>query len=200
MAIVYVNNLQRSFDANFNKVPKCGCCGGFIAKDPTSRFVLGQGDMIHLSTPPYNGSLGLKAAIDGNMEEEEENRGVWLNYSDINKGDIQYYVNTEFVNPFTRFFDDKNNLDFKQVLPDGTIEYSRQRVVPIQKASSFDSRFDQELLANRDPRIEHPNFLVSTTSNQPNQEFVDSQNQREDIQALQLRTVVRHEFTPAFLF
>ncbi len=34
----------------------------------------------------------------------------------------------------------------------------------------------------------------------PNQWFVDTQNQREDVQALQMRTIIRQNYAPAQLF
>lgn len=240
--IIYINDLRANIDPGFIRTPT-----GYVADDSTSRFILGLGDKMHLSTPPLTaGEFGrIRSSIEGTDEEwgnrtlgngdwtsspeseREEpyvnsSRTIYRTYSDVDKGQIQYYVDTDFVNPFQPFFKDNNHLNFKEVLPDRTIEYTRQATVPIQRDTSLDPVYDEKLekLENSslysgysghgsnfgkirpyvtsfeaDEARLGPNKLYN-----PNQWFVDTQNQREDIQALQMRTMIRHNYAPAQLF
>lgn len=210
--IIYINDLRSNRDSDFTKTPI-----GYVANDSTSRPILGLGDKLELDVPPLtSGDFGnIRASIEGTNEfsdiESSENKTVYHNYSDVDKGQIQYYVDTNFVNPFQPFFKDNNHIVMKQIMPDRTIEYTRQAIVPIQKDTSLDPVYDQQLLKLENPSRYSgypmgkgylqfsagearmgPNKLYN-----PNQWFVDTQNQREDVQALQMRTIIRQNYAPA---
>jgi hypothetical protein len=211
--IIFINDLRANQDPGFIKTPI-----GYVADDSTSRPILGMGDMLELDKPPLTaGDFGnIRASIEGTDEfnYEKDHDSIYNHYSDIDKGQVQYYIDTNFVNPFQPFFKDNNHLSFKQIMPDRTIEYTRQPIVPIQRDTSLNPLYDERLLKLENPSLYGgspmgkgglnftsaearmgPNNLYN-----PNQWFVDSQNQREDIQALQMRTIIRHNYAPAQLF
>ena len=83
-------------------------------------------------------------------------------------------MDTFFDNPFNQVYEkDDDAITFKQVSDDGTIEYTRQPLLPIPY-------YGRTML--------YPQW------------FVDTQNQRKDIQALEMRTIVRQDYTPYTLF
>jgi hypothetical protein len=229
--IIYINDLRPNRDPEFIRTPI-----GYVANDSTSRPILGMGDKLQLDIPPLTaGDFGrIRSSIEGIDEfswqqrdpshpdlefPEISNRSIY-NYSDIDKGQIQYYIDTDFVNPFQPFFKDNNHLSFKEILPDRTIEYTRQAIVPIQRDTSLDPVYDQKLLRLENASIYSGSPMGKTFGRNeggmqfsaaearmgpnelynPNQWFVDTQNQREDVQALQMRTMIRHNYAPAQLF
>lgn len=223
MALIYLNDLSSNLDPGFIKTPL-----GFVADDSTSRPILGLGDKLNLDSPPLTaGDFGrLRSSIEGYDEFNTGRIGktIYRNYSEIDKGQIQYYIDTDFINPFTPFFKDTNHLSFKQQSRDRTIEYTREPIIPIQKNTSFNQVYGARLMKLENPAIysgspmgpapargnggeigglqfkAQEGRMGPNALDNPNQWFVDTQNQREDVQALQMRTMIRNNYAPAQLF
>ncbi|CCV02561.1 hypothetical protein IIV31_189R [Armadillidium vulgare iridescent virus] len=220
--IIYINDLRPNLDPTFIRTPV-----GFVADDSTSRPVLGLGQKLELDMPPLTaGEYGrIRASIEGTGEYDDVQEGigtssVYNHYSNIDKGQIQYYMDTDFINPFQPFFKDTNHISTKQILPDRTIEYLRQPIVPISRSSSLNPVYDEQLQKLENPYLNHGFPLgkgplqygsafvrmgeseggIFNKLNSPNQWVVDTQNQREDIQALQMRTMIRQNYTPAEMY
>lgn len=168
-----LNDFSDFNDKGFTSFVNPGGGVRYIANDSTANFILGMGSKRRLDKPPYITTQCLKDNINFIPRDEEEQRSNGpLCYSDVKTGYIQYYIDTDFVNPFNQIFP-HNALTFKQISDDNTIEYTRQPYVPISYQQS--------------PK-------------ETNQWFHDTQNQREDIQALKMRTIIRHNYTPSKLF
>ncbi len=75
-----------------------------------------MGDKLELDVPPLtSGDFGnIRASIEGTNEfsdiESSENKTVYHNYSDVDKGSNTILVDTNFVNPFLTFFKDNNHI------------------------------------------------------------------------------------------
>lgn len=161
--ITNLNKFNR--DSNFTKTS----ARSYTANDSTSRFVLGLGQTMCTDIPPPTSGIfgNVYASIFGDYVQHSS-ESIYDCYSKIDKGNIQYYIDTDFANPFRAFFGENNSVTFKQVLPNHTVDYSRQTTAD-------------------------DNCIFK------NQWFLDSQKQREDIQALQMKTILRNDYIPAQL-
>lgn len=168
MAIIYLNDQFLNRDAHFQPTRY-----GYMALDSTSKYP-GVIETKFMDNPPFITPPSIKGLIDGKDEFlPTNNHTIYDRYSKVDKGQVTYYIDTDFINPFTPLQLDWDALSMKHTNMDRTIDYTRIPNVSIQRANS----------------------LVPT-----NQWTVDTQNQREDIQGLQLRTMVRNNFTPSELF
>lgn len=161
--IILLNNLQRGYDPTFIKIP-----GFFVANDATARPILGS-EKLRLATPPLSSERAM-SAIDGSdlFQELDHRSTVYTHYSDVDKGQIQYFIDTDRVDPFKSFMG--SHITMKRLSPNGIVEYTRQAT------NHLSSRQDV------------------------NQWFIDTQLQREDIQALQMRPTIRSDYIPYKLF
>lgn len=95
--------LTNNFDSDFKAI-ECpnavGCCNKtqYTSSDPRLISVTHSGQVLNLDRPPINGEMELdKIANDKKLNNYGQN---YSGYSDVNAGDIIYYINKEQQDPF----------------------------------------------------------------------------------------------------
>jgi len=146
--------------------------GMFKASDRTSKTILGN-DILIFKHPPLNSNISITDSI--NSLGNDNNTPIYSNYGHVDKGNINYYIDTGFVNPLMAVDSEFNNPAIKQILSDKTIVY--------------DILENTDIPWNSIPWINHiPRW------------FYDSQNFRKDIRVKQLNKFIRQNYIPGHLF